>query len=571
MKKLFTILLLSGLSLALLNGCKNPAEDVHIQVSTDIFKSPTVLVFKNVNPAGTPLTNVSVEFIGPQANLIRTVTGGTNFKVTNGYIPVVLDRSANPSTGSPVKFTVLVSAAGFAPTYQDIYITDPKATNQYVITLNEFAKPLPGTAASVTNHAITAGKVGATIQLSTSTGPLVNERVFVTIPAGTSLLDKDKKVINAAQLEARILYSSSVNGVSPKLNGGYLSTHVLNSEGTKLAYGKMVTPDATATIKLTAGSTEVKFFSNPITIEYEINSALINQATNLPYVVGDIVEMHSIDHATGTWKEEGTTTIERGDSGKLVAKKQIDHLSDIFSSSRLKVNGPIIPIPVPYITIPIAIATSAVQSEPYESSIDGRLNIDIKRDKADFDETFTATDDNGPVVFFELKKGELSKTFQINYNYLINSEVSVSSNSYRFKSNEVKVRPAKGSDITITASFETQTATSISASGMLYYKCANKLIISPLNAHVMMVDVKTNQSSIIEIKNGEFAATLIEGNQYKIIVEIDGTPHTYTFTASRTDRDLPTQSGFAFSLRTATTSSGDVSISMTGIVSGPCK
>ena len=325
-KKLTAVL---ALIVILYSSCKNPADDVQIVVDTDIFKSPMAIRFVNAKDGATNNPqDFTVEIGGPNANLVITHTGGKDFETTQGFLQLALDRGAAPSETNPIKFTISANVPGFAPTVKNITVTSPTDPLLFVIQLVEYANPAAGTGVVLTTRNITNGTATSELVLTTATNADMAEKSNITIPAGTSFLDASGQIINANQIEARVVHYGASNTESTSaFPGGFYADNAIGDNGQAVNGGVVFVTGGFLAIDLFAGNKEVKGFTKPVVVEMEVSNTLINPNTGSAVKENETIPLWSLNEETGQWKHEGTSTFLKNAEGKLVAKMAVNHLS----------------------------------------------------------------------------------------------------------------------------------------------------------------------------------------------------------------------------------------------------
>ncbi len=492
------------IGLASLQGCKNPAEDVSIQVNTDIFKSSTVISFKNANAAAADPANISLSFTGPGASLVRTITGGTNFKVVNGFINIALDRNANPSAANPIKVTAVISAPGYAPSNLELTFTDPEAKQFHTIEMFQYSRPPEGVAAVVKTQALVGGQTAAPVTIATVPNATQAQSTTIAIPASTAFKDAAGNAVNGAQLETRMVYTTLDAQGQPKSDLSLKPvTKAFDANDQPIAGNVKASAVATASINMFAGSTQVKSFTNPITLDMELPAGGINPITKQAYKVGDVFDAWSTNESTGELKREGTASVVLNTANKLVVRKQITHLS---------------------------IWGFGIISLAEERTV----NVTINRNQNTTDEYFTIYIRGRADQTVLLKAGESTKTFAVKY---IHEPLFI---------NAVAVEPVLGNvydpslfnyailtqnNQNLTANF-TKMNNGIPATLILTVKCNNKNLTTKPNMVLKFVNLTTNNEYILTLENGVGVGTVYNGERYRVFAEFDGVSYSTTFTVS---------------------------------------
>lgn len=512
MKNFKYITLAFALIIILFAGCKNPADDVQIVVDTDIFKSPTLIQFVNAKAGAEGPKSFNVEIVGPGANLVRTITGGKVFKTAEGYLNLVLDREANPSPTAPVKFTVIANTVGYAPTYLDVTITSATDPTIYKVPMVEYANPTAGSGVVVATRAITGGTSSADLSFTTATNAGMSQKSDIVIPNGTTFFDASGASVGGNQLEARVVYSGfAADGSFASLPGDGFAANLIGANGQPVPAGAYLDPVGSVSINMFANGKEVKSFNKPVTLDIEINSTIINPTTNQPIKENETIPLWSLNSQTGQWKNEGNATVVKNAANILVARAQINHLSDwVFA---------------------------------YPANAGCTTSITINRTTDKEDETFTFTDlVKRSTGSFTLKKGEKTKTFS--------GGIIRSAN---------KLTVTAGSDIYVNRQITSPQSTFCGKNTVfdfvekpdlvgvdldIKFKCTTKDLLTGINSFITITPIgaSSGSSSSYSLTKGIGSGTITNGVTYKIVASVDGVAYTSQFTADKKNFVLP--SGF---------------------------
>jgi hypothetical protein len=547
MKSLFkNIAAALALIIILYGSCKNPAEDVQIIVNTDIFKSPTLIQFVNAKKGAAGPQDFTVQITGPNADLVRTSTGGKVFKATSGLLNLLLDRSANPSVASPVKFTVVANATGFAPVFQDVIITSATDPTLYKVAVAEYANPAAGTGAIVDTKALNNGTTTSDLTITTPTNATMAQKTDIIVPTGTSFLDAAGATISGSQLEARVVFAgTATNGTTPVAPGGNFGSNVIGANGQAIAGGTYFTPAGSVSIDMFAGSKEVKTFTKPVIIDMEINASMINPTTGQAIKAGETIPMWSLNDETGQWKAEGNATIVLNGTGKLVARMSITHLSNWLSA---------------FISASAALATCPT-------------TIIVNKPASSYSEIFTVSGLGGynPLNLIIFNAGETSKTVTINAGKYASGAITISPFINIFGTayvNNTLTSSVLTSFCGATTTFTfvaPPAADVINADVYVRVKCSGKDLITGINANVTITPVgaSSDEARTYNLNQGRGSGQIVNGVTYKIVASVDGKSYTSQFTASKTNFQLP--QGFDL-VGTAVYNSSTNTLSVDGLV-----
>ncbi|MBC7616201.1 MAG: hypothetical protein H7202_09055 [Pedobacter sp.] len=526
-----------ALMIILFAGCKNPAEDVQIIVNTDIFKSPMLLQFVNAKSGAAGPQDFIVEITGPNASLVRTTTGGKVFKAGAGLLNLLLDRNANPTPSSPVKFTVVVNVAGFAPTYQDVVITSATGQRIFKIPMVDYKNPSTNTGVVEATKPVTNGTASTDLVFTTTTNSSMADKSDITVSSGTGLLNAAGQAISANSVDAKIVhFGTAAAGTTQALPGGTFASNVIGANGQPVVAGVNFNPAGAVAIDMFAGTTEVKGFTKPIIIDMEVVATMINPTTNQAIKVNETIPMWSLNEKTGQWKSEGNATFVTNAASKLVARMQITHLSTWMSAYT---------------------ATSCT------------TNITINRPSGDSDEQFEITSPSGSVTYITLLKGELAKSAALNSTSNEKGVIKARSLTGNYINNTLSSASyttlcGQNSAFTFTASPDV-----INASVYVKFKCSNKDLLTGINAYVTITPVggSTDDAKIYNLVNGRGTGSVINGVTYNIVASVDGTTYKSQFKADKNNFVLP--SGFDLT-GTASYNASENMLTIDGVVTKNC-
>ena len=501
-----------ALTVILFAGCKNPAEDVQIIVDTDIFKSPTLIQFINAKAGVDGPKVFTVEITGPGASLVVTPTGGKVFKTAEGLLNLMLGRTANPSPTAPVKFTVIANATGYAPTYLDVTITSATDATIYKVPMIEYANPTAGSGVIVATRAITSGTSSSDLSFTTATNAGMAQKSDIVVPTGTTFLDAAGQSVGGSQLETRIVHSGfAANGTFANLPGDGFASNVIGANGQPVAAGVYLDPVGSVSINMFSGSKEVKNFNKLVTLDMEINSNTINPTTSQTIKENETIPLWSLNTQTGQWKNEGNATIVRNTAGVLVARAQINHLTDwVFA---------------------------------YSAIVGCTTSITINRTTDTEEETFTFTDFiKKSTGSFTLKKGEKTKTFSGGVIRSAN-KLTVTAGSDKYNARTISTGVGTFCGVTTVFNF-VEKPDLIGVDMDIKFKCTTKDLLTGINSFITITPIgaSSDQSSSTSLNKGIGSGTIVNGVTYKIVASVDGVAYTSQFTASKTNFVLP--SGF---------------------------
>ncbi len=325
-----TMVLLSGVML--LNGCTKPNEGLTYYINSAVFKYTASLKFQdpangNAAPAGLTLT-----VKGADAASIYDFSGFKGLKLNAGQVTMGLDPSMVPTAGKSYTVTVLAEAPGYRD--ENVTITFSADGDQTIplrrVNMLNLAKPSEGVALATSTTPVTAGVVAAPIVVNTPASPTATQTATVTVPTGTQLRDGAGVVVptGSASLSVVNLDVEKPSSIQFLPGNDLIQTVLVAGVPTPTIF----TPGALTTVEMfAANGTEIKNFSQPITVRVNLDPKSTNPATKSPIKVGDAVKFYSYDAAKDTWSFESAGVIQSA-AGVLFTNLSVTHLTTFMTS-----------------------------------------------------------------------------------------------------------------------------------------------------------------------------------------------------------------------------------------------
>ena len=331
-KEAFSRLGILFVSIMILSLCTTCNKDINnISVNYESFTTTYDFVFldaKSGNLIGeTSNLSVSVEFKGPDAGLIRDISGAnsTNYKSDKGFLSIGIKTDAKlPSAANPLQFVMVANVNGYIKTSLPITIYDTVHGSMEIHMVN-ISDPPPGISIVESNSlVINNGTVSSTVNLST---PLVNNlttKATLVVPQGAVLKDKDGALLSGTS-NIRLLYGDGSNTSDGVFPGGGLTTKVsvnnVTSDGIFFSAGFI-------DLEITDQSGKKAAFieNNILNIQLEIPANTYNPETETQVKAGDIFPIWSYNMDEGKWIFEFNDTAKVVDE-KLIIESQLSHLT----------------------------------------------------------------------------------------------------------------------------------------------------------------------------------------------------------------------------------------------------
>ena len=325
MKKIIYFLLLAGIVSVFSLQCKNPLQDVKLEVNAEVINYSVLLEFDD--PCGCVPKGLSVNVKGKDAAAIYDLSGKKEIAIDKGIIAIGVHPRMEPTDGNPLSFNIEVSGDGYLPL--NIPVKIYKKQFQQIMTKSIMKISTPPAGASVRNTTTNLNANSSISQPVTLSTPLTNgktEAATITLPAGTQFQDADGKVLTGSTLKLLMAHFDTKHQESLNLfPGGSFTASDVTGPGNQQISATLI-PASFASVDLTLGNTAVRRFSQPITIAMQIDPAYQNLQTNAAIKAGDKLSVFSFEVGEGKWKYEQDVDVTLV-NGKLSASFQTNHLT----------------------------------------------------------------------------------------------------------------------------------------------------------------------------------------------------------------------------------------------------
>ena len=575
----FIPILLSLFAVAVI-GCKNPADDITININTSsLFKSPVLVHFDNSGAA--PLGDFEVTISGKDSSLVQMGTGGVNFKAVEGMMSLALRAEAKPTEENPVVFVVNADVEGYAQIRKTIVITTDSSII-YRIPLSKYVKPVDGTSVFETETVLRHGVTTELVTLSTATNAKLAQTATVNIPFGTEMLDAGKKFIDANVLKSTItLYGLSATSLNAAFPRGLTEINGVDNSGNAIPGGVSYTTVGLLRTVMAAGETTVRHFSKPIEISQELASGLVNPETGAAVKVGDII--HLWEGSAGAYKPTANTAIvAMGSNGKLVANYSIAYTSFWNVGWRKSLGLTFINRELVINFLPNKTTWSGAHTIQLQTS-KGTYLSNLPRYTPDKEFFRQGSIVNGATVYTNIpgKYGfGLATVPNIN-----NARVVVIDAQGRTLGTSAVFDPRSAGSVNVNVTIPDPTVPTvpqeptappeyINITADFTGKCMGKNIVAPLNSWVTINDLTDKKLTHVYIKSGAIdqpggTMKLVVGHQYKISATYQGKAYiTGVFPIKKASMDIPSA---AENFSVVTTYNGDSNtINIVGVLSMEC-
>ena len=329
-KKLFVrnVCMMLLFVIPLLFGCKKITTDnLVLNIDTDVFNAPTMLVFENAKAGATkqPL-EFSVTISGPDKDKVVSGLGTQKFEVHDGWIALNLLKGVEPSISNPIRFVVNAKINGFEDVRKEVTLVSKDELSVAIKVIEKGNLP-SGIAEESKSYKLNEGAFSTNEIFSTKPENGTEETASLMFSAGTKFRDKDNNLISGDSVRTKVRYYNVSEESVQVFPGGLSPQNVIDKNGKEIVGGVNFFTAGLMDIDMSVGGREVKSFDIPVQAEMKLNPMQDNFMTGQKIKVGDSIPVWSLDETTGQWKEEKKAIVVETLSGGLAAKFEINHLS----------------------------------------------------------------------------------------------------------------------------------------------------------------------------------------------------------------------------------------------------
>ena len=326
--KKFTIYALALGLLGSFASCENPLKDFNLQISTEVIQHYATL--KVVNSEGASVGNATITLVSGDVADIYNLSGVKDFKLTENLVSFGLDPKRQPSASNPIRFRVRIAAQGYNTIEVPISISGA-STGIQTVTMIKPSVPVDGAEEvsrniDLSDNGSTTSATVVSLPSSVGTGNL-----SLTIPTGTQFKDAAGNVVVGNSLTVSV---QSIDGESERAQNllpgaSLLADKVTLADGTEVS--GTFSPVAIANIRMFVNGTEIKSFSNPITINMPADPSYVSPITGNPIAAGNVFQLFSNSDESAGWKYEKNVTVTGNSSSGFLFNYTINHLSYYFA------------------------------------------------------------------------------------------------------------------------------------------------------------------------------------------------------------------------------------------------
>lgn len=331
-KLIFYIAAIVLSSVAVITSCKSfdeITEDFDIVINNSVFKQQILVeVFDPVNQDNLESDNIlKVEVLGRDADKIVTDAGESvaTSKFAGGAIALAVNPNKN-STNEPVEFILKISGTNYLTTTIPVFLSDTDSIATLSANLVNKLNTPQGIDYITKTETLVNNTLTNDISIETS-GAKAGTSSTVSIAAGTIFQDENGNPISGNQIVSEVVHFNSDDPEAlAAFPGGFMPQRVTDENG-EIVDDAYFETAGFVSIDMQIGNTEVKNFSNPITIKMQVAPDYINPETGNTIKVGDQIPIWSYSKDDGTWDFHTNGIVATDVNNNFVVEYTTTHLS----------------------------------------------------------------------------------------------------------------------------------------------------------------------------------------------------------------------------------------------------
>src|SRR5690554_3294845 len=257
MKKRLFLLLFGALTIGSLSQCQDPLEGIEIKVGTNVLDYTLNLQINDGN--GNAVSGLNVEITGQDAASIYNLAGEKNFTISGGILGLGVHPKAEPLSGKPVMFSVVLSGADYITQVVPVSISEGEFQSVKTVSIAKKEATPEGVSIISPTVGVENGAISGEKTISTSTENSSSNQTNITLPDGTTFQDEDGNVITGDVLRAVLMNLDPAKPSALKVfpGGSLTSDNVITEGGTQATSGSFL-PAGMVSIEFFLGNSQIR-------------------------------------------------------------------------------------------------------------------------------------------------------------------------------------------------------------------------------------------------------------------------------------------------------------------------
>lgn len=312
-------------------------------VSEDLTQVISGTVFNQKSGAIVSVADLAFKEGGAAATNIRDIDGNTVTSLTtsDGSFEVTIAEGAS-ITG----FTIVASSEGFLDQSLFVAVAEDaeNISTQIELAPAEAVANVATTQAEATVADATAAEA-ITVNTDDNVAPDADTTVGnaqVVVGAGTQLQDVNGNAVDGTSVSVNIAFVEEAEDSAPEEDTTTVADSIpagLNSVVDEATADSVSVPLVAATVNVTTNTgADVKNFSSPITITFNMPATTFVRSLNRTVQAGDSFAVKSFDEDTGVWAIEPNNAVVGAANGSVFpAAFEVDHLTTFAVTDQVPV------------------------------------------------------------------------------------------------------------------------------------------------------------------------------------------------------------------------------------------
>ncbi|GLB54114.1 hypothetical protein NBRC110019_31550 [Neptunitalea chrysea] len=331
MKKLHCILIVAFATM--FSACdKSPGElidsvDDYVSLNNSFSIIDQTLMIEVVDAADgvTIPDNITVSVSGEDSEYVFESGGTRDYQTIDGKLYLAVNPSYNAVEGDDIEFNVLIEAPGYLSVNAEVYISENEPEQLLTVPMINLSATPSGVANTTATFGLTGNGLAGDQQVTVAPGTDKETGAIVTLPDGLQFYDASGNMISGSSVEVSLThFDANEEEAGITFPGGFMPNKVMNENGVEEEV--FFSTAGFASIDMSVAGSDVKSFSNPVSVSMTITDDTYNVVDDVMITAGDVIPIWSYEVATGTWQYEQDATVVE-ENGELTVNFDITHLS----------------------------------------------------------------------------------------------------------------------------------------------------------------------------------------------------------------------------------------------------
>lgn len=291
------------------SSCKNPAKDLSLTVTADVFDYTLAIKLYDASNPGEVPAGATIALSGAQAANIYEISGKKKYNISDGIVSLGLLRKSNPTPGQPVSVVLDVKANGYLPLRIPVRFINGQFDRQLVVHMVNLDNPPPGVSVKKMQVPLTGNVVATAVTMETPLTGDKKESALLTIPAGTQFKDAANAVLTGTSATVTLVHFDTRHALSVNAfpNGTRSSGIIADTAGNKSS--GYFQPAGTVAVTASVGNKTVTSFNQNLTLRMGVDGQQWNPATSANYLPGDKISPVRRNADVFSWQQQKPVTL----------------------------------------------------------------------------------------------------------------------------------------------------------------------------------------------------------------------------------------------------------------------